>query len=385
MTNLIDYLESNQPSFDERPFCEVDSAVLASFCMIDAEFAARPLPVDPNFAQRAIRRALPGIHSITFSECLRAERFDGMFRGPNPEGTKRVLYGLSASPRFRDLRVGDFQSAFDEKAHLQFAATTFTLPGRFCYVGFRGTDRSVTGWREDFDIALRDEVPAQTAAARYLESVATVHRERLYVGGHSKGGFLAVSASLAASPKTRDRIGAVFSHDGPGMREGTFDEVVYDSMSSKIFKSVPQDSLIGLLFETRIIPSVVESNARGIEQHDLLTWEVDLSAEHGPSFRPDSLSDSATHVSAALNSWISETPREDIEAIVDTLFEVLEDPRIDTTLPEAFSDPHVLRSFLKSTVDPAHEHARRALLRALGHFASATATAIGTSVRKRAQ
>lgn len=383
MPNLFDYLESAQPSFDERPLSDIDSAALSAFCMVDVEFAAPSLPEKPNIVQRAARSIVPSAFQSSFRDYLKAEKFDGMFFGPNAEGTKRILYGLAASPRFRELRIGDGQTAFDEESHLQFAAMTFTLPGRFCYVGFRGTDRTTTGWREDFDMALQDEIPAQAAAARYLETVATTHREPLYVGGHSKGGNLAVVAALRASQATKDRIEAVFSHDGPGLRPGTFDAKAYEELSLKIRKTVPQDSLIGLLFEPRAQREAVVSFARGIEQHDLTTWTVDMDAESGPDFLRTTVSDSALRVAGMLNAWIEEAPREDIEAIIEALFSVLEDPETNAKFPEAFSDPKILAAFLKNAANAEDDRARKALVRAIGHFAASAASAIGESFLRK--
>lgn len=377
MTNLIDYLESAQPSFDDRPFSDIDSAALAAFCMVDVELAGRALPERPGFFQKAARMLVPSAFGACFADCLRSERFDGMFFGPNPEKTKRVLYGLASSPRFRGLRLGDGQTAFDRDAHLQFAAMTFTLPGRFCYVGFRGTDRTVTGWREDFDMALRDETPAQAAAARYLEAAASVHREPLYVGGHSKGGNLALVAATKASPRTRSRILAVYSHDGPGLRPGTYDEAAFRSLEGRVRKTVPQDSLVGLIFESEERCRGVLSTAKGLEEHDLTTWAVDLEAEGGPDFVNAKVNDAARRFAAALNSWVETAPREEIEAVVDVLFEVLEDPKTRAQFPEAFSDPRVIAAFFKAAADGGNETARKALRRALGHFAASAASAIG--------
>lgn len=383
MPNLIDYLESAQPSFQERPFADIDSAVLAAFCMVDVEFAAPSLPERPNLFQKAARNFVPSAFRSRFADYLRAEEFDRMFFGPNAEGTKRILYGLAASPRFRDLRIGDGQTAFDRDAHLQFAAMTFTFPGLFCYVGFRGTDRTSTGWREDFDMALQDEIPAQAAASRYLETVASTHREPLYVGGHSKGGNLAVVAALRAPKSVQERIQAVFSHDGPGLKAGAFDEGAYAAISPKIRKTVPQDSFIGLLFESCEMPRAVKSTARGIEQHDLTSWTVDMDAPEGPDFVDTELGDSAVRVASTFNAWLREAPQEDIEAIVEALFEVLEDPSMSASFPEAFSDPRILTAFLKNAANGKNERARRALMRALGHFAASAASAIGESILRK--
>ena len=142
----------------------------------------------------------PARSAVRFADALRAELYPSMFTGLDPHRVKENLLALAASPRFRDMRVRDYLSLFDTDRQTQFAAMTFVHRKDFAYVGFRGTDTSFTGWRENFNMAYTAPVPAQEQAARYLQAVAPRAPKRVYVGGHSKGGNLAVYAALKAPP-----------------------------------------------------------------------------------------------------------------------------------------------------------------------------------------
>nr|WP_273701231.1 Mbeg1-like protein [Adlercreutzia equolifaciens] len=184
---------------------------------------------------------------------------------------------MAASPRFRDLLIYDHAAAFDEARDLQFAATTYVCPGHFAYVGFRGTDTTLTGWREDFNMAYRAPVEAQVLAARYLAAVAADSRfpETLLVGGHSKGGNLAEYAALTATPEVQQRIARLYNHDGPGFKAGLFAAADYEPLAGRMTKQVPADSMVGILMESFMPVEVVQATGRGFEQHSVFRWVVE--------------------------------------------------------------------------------------------------------------
>ncbi len=200
-----------------------------------------------------------------------------MFSGMHAAQMKQQLFWMAASPRFRDLLIYDHAAAFDEARDLQFAATTYVCPGRFAYVGFRGTDTTLTGWREDFNMAYRAPVEAQVRAARYLAAVAADPRlpETLLVGGHSKGGNLAEYAALTATPEVQGRIARLYNHDGPGFKAGLFAATDYAPLAGRMTKQVPADSMVGILMESFMPVEVVQATGRGFEQHSVFRWVVE--------------------------------------------------------------------------------------------------------------
>ena len=260
--NILDYLGTEFASFEEKPFNPVDSAALSQFCMVRAEGIVPPLRERKAFGRLGtiVKNLLsPSGRPAHFLDTLRAEHYEHMFSGLIPGRVKENMLALAASPRFRDMVIRDYLSLFDTERQTQFAAMTFVYKKEFAYVGFRGTDTSITGWRENFNMCYTAPVPAQEQAARYLEAVAPHLPRRLFVGGHSKGANLALYAALNASAAVQDRIERVYTHDGPGFKAGAFSPDDWRKLDGRIHRTVPQDSVIGMLMESHTPPLVVHS------------------------------------------------------------------------------------------------------------------------------
>ena len=321
--NLLDYLATEFAPFDEKPFNPVDSAVLSQFCMVRAEGVVPALRERSSFLDLGtiVKNLLsPSGRPAHFLDTLRAEHYEHMFSGLIPGRVKENMLALAASPRFRDMVIRDYLSLFDTERQTQFAAMTFVYKKEFAYVGFRGTDTSITGWRENFNMAYTAPVPAQEQAARYLQAVAPRAPKRVYVGGHSKGGNLAVYAALKAPPAVQRRIELVYSHDGPGFKAGTFAPADWAPLEGRIHRTVPQDSVVGLLMESHVPPRVVRSTAKGIDQHSVFSWEV-----AGDDFLYlEGLTDGAQLADAVLTEWLARYSDEEAAAIVDALFKAVE-------------------------------------------------------------
>lgn len=382
MANILDYLETEFETFEQRPFCTVDSLVLSSLCMIRLEGIVDTLDIaklrgsaDPcnsadshntvdssreeasphvgdgsmgkflnSMAKRAARAvqtlAVSGKMSdkasgkesgkasskpaeeqkVHFKDLLLAERYPEMFIGLVPEKTKRLLIAAAASPRFRDIELKEYATLFNQEESTQFAAVSFVYKDQFSYVGFRGTDGSFTGWREDFDMAYMDSIPSQSQALRYLDMVAGDLPGTLFVGGHSKGGNLAAYATALCSPEVFSRIKTCFCHDGPGMRSGSLGIDQAIRLAKVMDKTVPQDSVIGLLLDNAPGYRVVKSNGKGLSQHDPFTWELDgcdLVAQEG-------VTASAAYVDRVLDVWLGMLSCQEAKEVVDALFDLME-------------------------------------------------------------
>ena len=319
MNDVLAYLQTQLAPFDEVPFNAVDSALLAQFCLVRgegimpqvysgeasetasskaregcgplselrgllgrlrrhaSERAAEPSAAAERDRAEVAQDAKAPVDPVRFADLMRAELFPTMFSGMHAAQMKQQLFWMAASPRFRDLLIYDHAAAFDEARDLQFAATTYVCPGHFAYVGFRGTDTTLTGWREDFNMAYRAPVEAQALAARYLAAAGADSRlpETLLVGGHSKGGNLAEYAALTAAPEVQQRIARLYNHDGPGFKAGLFTAADYEPLAGRMTKQVPADSMVGILMESFMPVEVVQATGRGFEQHSVFRWVVE--------------------------------------------------------------------------------------------------------------
>ena len=211
----------------------------------------------------------------------------------------------------------------------QFAAATFQLPDGHkrrkptykgtLVISFRGTDDSLIGWKEDFNMAFQYPVPAQRSASAYLDTVARLWEGPIILVGHSKGGNLAIYAAMNAEPKVRGRIQHVYSLDGPGFPPEIVTSPAYRIIQPKVTKIVPSSSIVGMVFETPEPCRVVASDSDGIMQHSAFTWLLD-----GDQFitEPD-LSSSSQLFNEELNHWIATLTPEQRKRAVDALFTVL--------------------------------------------------------------
>lgn len=321
MPYLFDYVEHELATFNQKPFGPVDAAVLSQACMIDGAGVVPEPSALPSLIDRAVTLLAPDSRGVTFANLMRSELFDGMFTGLVPDDIRRLLMALAASPRFRDLRLCGYRSVFDEASHTQFAAITFTWRNAFSFVGFRGTDVSATGWRENFDMTYKDEVPAQKLAREYLEYMAPRLSGELHVGGHSKGGNLALYAALTCSAEVCERIGHVWCLDAPGFRAGRFKAEDFARLGSCVMRIIPQDSLVGVLLDCPVPARVVRSNAQGIMQHSVFTWEIadDLS----DFVEAERLGEGSQALHDVLAEWLAGMDDERCKQVVDALFAAL--------------------------------------------------------------
>ncbi|MDO4442782.1 MAG: DUF2974 domain-containing protein [Slackia sp.] len=321
MRTIMDYLATEFATFEEAPFCAVDALVLSEFCMVRMEHVLPPMRDEDTIGGKAVARLrslLPrrGVH---FRDALLAEHYDDMFVGLMPDKVKELMLALAASPRFRDMEMSECASVFDEEENTQFAALSFTYKNEFAFVGFRGTDCSFTGWREDFDMAYMNRVPAQESSLRYLEAVMRRLPKKVYVGGHSKGGNLALYAAAMCGDKTARRISKVFSFDAPGFRPGVLGKAQRDRLSGMVERYVPHESLIGMLMDCPVPYAAVRSSAAGAWQHDPFSWGVD-----GFDFeRCSGLASSAQFAHDVIGRWLARYDEDEAREIVDALFDAM--------------------------------------------------------------
>ena len=310
--NIVSYAERAFDTFDERPFSSVDSLILAWFSYFHLNGA---------FEVAAAGEAL------ALTRLYRSELFDEMFRDFwDAPSTLRLFAAVTASRRFRDMRALHYVESFDSAEEKQFAAVSFQLTDNLAYVAFRGTDSSLIGWKEDFSMAFKSPVPAQESAARYLSDTAKHLRGALLVGGHSKGGNLAVYAAAECDRAVQDRIVRVYSHDGPGFLESVLQSDAFRRIADRIEKTLPQSSVVGMLLEHQERYSIIRSNRVSFLQHDPFSWQVE-----GGSFVPFShLTSDALYLDHTISAWLAQLSEADRERFVDALFDILSANDIST-------------------------------------------------------
>lgn len=301
MNNINVYAETTFERFDEKPLNEVDSLIFSwlSYFHFEAhpDLESAPLPLHAFYRAEIFSPLITGMYS----------RQEDM----------RLLAAVCASPRFRDITLSDYRHETDSSK--QFAAVTFHLNDHEHYVAFRGTDNTLVGWKEDCMLALGDTLPAQADARDYLNDIAAQTEGTLYVGGHSKGGNLAVFAAAQCAPEAQERITVIYSHDGPGFLTDVLTDEGFSVIRDRIRKTVPQASLIGLLLSQEAEHDIVESSAISVMQHYPFSWKVDQDA----FIRRSKFSADSQLLYRKVNAWVDSLDKAQRAEFIESLFHVL--------------------------------------------------------------
>ncbi len=307
MKNIIHYVENEFSTLKQKKFNTVDSLILSQVT---------------NFFYDDLVGSLDNKKPpIYFKDLLKAEYFDKMFDNffP-PKNNRNLLFALACSPRFRDIKILYHTSKTNLDEEIQFSATTFILDDENIYIGFRGTDTSVVGWKEDFNMFVISPVPSQIEGVAYVNEVSKLLSHNIYIGGHSKGGNIAVYSAMKCDNSIKKRINTIYSHDGPGFMLNITRSEDFKSIRNKINKTIPYSSLFGILLENHERYHVVKSNAvGGILQHDPFSWEISKS----DFVYLDDLSLKSKHINKTINNWMNETTEQKRKQFVECLFNIL--------------------------------------------------------------
>ncbi|MBP1755620.1 MAG: hypothetical protein H6Q59_2018 [Firmicutes bacterium] len=230
-----------------------------------------------------------------------------------------LLLKAAGTRRYGGLRLSYYINRLNYDNSEQFSAIVFSLSDRIHYIAFRGTDDNLIGWKEDFMMSFLDEVQAQRDAVEYTKYIVSNLQGDIYLGGHSKGGNLAVYVA-ASLEEIQDRIIAVYNNDGPGFQEKFLESENYHNVVSKIHTMLPKSSVVGMLMEHLEDYMVVNSNQKGIMQHNALSWEV-----LGNHFvYKQVVSKSSIFLNQALRQWLNEISMEERATFVEELFSIID-------------------------------------------------------------
>ena len=230
-----------------------------------------------------------------------------------------MLRAAAETARFGGCKMVLYRDQFAPEEETQFAAMTFLLPDDTAFVAFRGTDRSLVGWKEDFNMAFQEAVPAQLLAQDYVREVAAEYVMPLRLGGHSKGGNFAVYAAAFCGEEIQDRIEAVYNYDGPGFDSKVLSEPGYQRICQKIQTFVPQSSVVGMLLGHEEKYTIVHSEQTFLQQHDTYSWEVLQKHFH----YLDTVDNSSRFVDYTLKAWLAQMTPAQRERFVDAIYEVM--------------------------------------------------------------
>ena len=310
MANMMDYLDwRGDITLEVSPFNEVDALILAELSFVDFEGIVPPPELGRGIA----------LHEAGEMYFARHGKNGDSMGVLVPDTIVELLKKMMRSARFCNMTLNGYAALLDDAIEQQFAALTIDLGCGSVYVSFRGTDDTIVGWKEDLNMGFLDEIPSQRQAVSYLTRMARQYADRtIRIGGHSKGGNLAVYSAAKAPVEVQERIVAVHNNDGPGFAWPIGETPGHRRIADRIHTILPQTSVVGMLLEHEKNYQVVYSTYEGIYQHDGFSWEV-----RGTQFvHLDDLSREGKLVDEALASWADSLNTQQREALAEALYGV---------------------------------------------------------------
>ena len=314
MNNIIDYLLWRGDILVKNNFNQVDSLILARFSYLDLN------GIDNNTIESIYNK-------------MKNYKID-KFRSSMD---KDLIKELGNSRRFKDMLVTDYVRIDDKNTEKQFCAVTIHLSIKEMYISFMGTDNSINGWKDDFNMSFMDNVSCQVEAKSYLNDIANKYKDKkIIIGGHSKGGNIAIYSAITSSNKIKDRIIKIYNFDGPGFSKNIINKYRDKKIISKIVSYIPESSIIGRMLNHVEKILIVKSYKKGIMAHNVYSWNI---------IRDDFIySDKNTIISEdidyTLTEWLENTSDKERKIFVNTVFEILNSSEVDT-----FKD--IIKNFLR--------------------------------------
>ncbi len=301
MENLNSYLKwRGDITFTTTPFNEVDNLILCALSYL-------------NFTD-----------CINYQDILSLEELfikyqKSQFKGKKIyENSEKLFQELVKTARFKNVKIARYKRINDELCEKQFGAMTFILPTNVLFITFCGTDATIVGWKEDFNLSYLEEIPAQTEAKNYLEEICQVSSKPIIIGGHSKGGNLAMYATIFCNDSFKKQIIRVYNNDGPGLHKNVFQNPKFLLVKNKIITYLPKFSVVGYLLYNETTIKLIKSYNFGILEHDLFSWQIE-----GPNLVTISHMDSLTKtLIQQFNQYIDSLSLNKKKKIIDTIFEI---------------------------------------------------------------
>lgn len=352
--SIIDFAILNaHKNFNRLPFSKIDGLIFAQISYLSFD------NVIPDLKSRG--------KGLYLSEITQCDDYDALFPlERTKEKNKMLLNAVAFSNRYGKVRANYYENVFDVEKDTQFSAITFILPNGDACIAFRGTDSTITGWKENFNMLFTSPVSAQTLSVSYVEKVAKKVKGTLTLVGHSKGGNLAIYAATMCNDATKKKIVEIQSFDSPGFTKEFIDSPMHLATEEKIVKLIPEESMVGLMLNNRKNYRIIKSDGSGIVQHDPFMWQI----ENDDFINGEKIYMSSHFFDATFNDWVYTSTPQDRENFVEALFEMINAANAENAT--SFSD---WLEYIKNNPAAVYEHlkgfdseTRNLVLKGFGNF-----------------
>lgn len=311
--NMIDYLKwRGDLSFQQDEFNEVDNLILSYISYVD--FIGVFQQEDEVLTLKEASDRFYQLH--TLQEVNNNKSF--IAKAPI------VMLEASKTNRFGNLPVHDYVDILQPENIRQFSAIQFDITDNTTYVAFRGTDDTMIGWQEDLLLSYK-VILSQKDSSDYINTHLNCQK-KYYIGGHSKGGCLALYGASCCDEKWKKQFIQVFNNDGPNLSSKLIEQEMIDSILPITTRYIPGFSVFGMIYaDTPYKDVVVKSDGVLIMQHDPMLWQIE-----GKRFISlDKVSNESVFIKHQLDDFINNTDDQQKEVFVKELFNALDDAKID--------------------------------------------------------
>lgn len=310
MADIIDYALLNaHKDFDTLPYSKIDGLVLSQLAYLNYN------NVVPNIASDR--------DGVFLSQVAESEDYEAVFPlERTAERNKRLLNAVAYSNRYGKIKVNYREDIFDSEKEIQFYAVTFILPNGDACIAFRGTDSTITGWKENFNMLFMSPVTSQKYAVRYVDTVAEKIDGNIYIMGHSKGGNLAIYAATKCHSLAKSKFIEIQSYDSPGFTKEFIESKKYIQTEKIISKFIPEESMVGVILNDNSNCRIIKSSGSGVMQHDPFLWQIDI--ENNDFIDGEKLYLSSQFFDATFNDWVNNAKPSHREQFIEALFRMVD-------------------------------------------------------------
>lgn len=331
MSNILSYIKKyGHLSFDELDFNELDNLIFSQIVYI-------------NFSnivpQKISKKDYISIKCAATKYYELHKNLDHPIGLLIPNDILPMLEILSKSKRFSELKLHGYIQEIDKEETKQFSSLAIEIKKGLYYIAFSGTDDTITGWKEDFNMQFMSFVPAQESAIKYLNKYMSELKGNFILGGHSKGGNLAIYAAAKCFTLRKQNIINIYNNDGPGFNKELLSSDSYKKIENKIIHFVPETSIVGLLFNHTGDLNVVKSSQIGLFQHDAFSWKTS-----GTNFiKCKKLSIESNLINESIKSWLLQMNEKEQKEFINSLFDILECTEATTLTELAFEKNNIFK------------------------------------------
>ena len=330
MSNIVNYINKyGHLTFDELKYNELDDLILATISYVDFDGI-----LENNRYQKVKLVDAAKEYFTKYNKKEIESNLQGVL------GAIKIFDYIKNEKRYKDLYLYNYSYKRDHDK--QFSALFIDINETTTYISFEGTDDLISGWKEDFQMTYMFPIPGQREAIKYLNRSIPLFTNRKYIlGGHSKGGNLAIAASMFANPLIKPKIKRIIAFDSPGLKQAQIDSKHYKSIESRIELVVPDSCLIGLLLRRTRPFKVIKSNVSGPMAHSYMTWETIET-----KFVKSEFTQRSRETEKIIRMWLDKYNDEEREFLVKEMFDVFDRAHIESLTDIKLTNIGKIKAFI---------------------------------------